>query len=109
MLKNALKRKLFNILDILWTIKIKIQYLILEKNTLNNLQKQYKNIKGDKRTKINELLGLYESGNIHNKVTVQRLISKLLTPTDDPQKQLVKYYQSMVKYLTNTPKPVARQ
>ena len=32
-----------------------------------------------------------------------------MTPTDDPQKQLVKYYQSMVKYLTNQPKPAARQ
>ena len=52
---------------------------------------------------------MYESGNIHNKVTVQKEISNLLAPTDDSQKQLVKYYQSMVKYLTNTPKPVARQ
>jgi hypothetical protein len=79
------------------------------KNTLKKLKNQYKNIKGDKRTKINELLSLYESGNIHNKVTVQKEISNLLAPTDDSQKQLVKYYQSMVKYLTNTPKPVARQ
>ena len=90
-------------------VYLNIWYQIFEKKTLKNLQKQYKNVKGDKRTKINELLGLYESGNIHNKVTVQHLISQLLTPTNDPQKQLVKYYQSMVKYLTNTPNPVARQ
>jgi len=55
------------------------------------------------------LLKLYESGNIHNKVTVQYLISNLLTPTDNPQKQLVEHYKSIVKYLTNTPKTVARQ
>ena len=55
------------------------------------------------------MLKFYESGNIHNKVTVQYLISNLLTPTDNPLKQLEEYNNSVKKYLDSTPKPLARQ
>ena len=57
---------------------------IFEKKEI--LINQYKSIKGYMRTQINGLLSLYESGNVHNKVTVHHLISHLVTPTDNPPK-----------------------
>ena len=66
------------------------------------LKKQYKNTPLKLKSKVNDVLDLYKSGSIFNKVSAQSMINQLLTPSNNPQKQLAKHYQSMIKYLTNT-------
>ena len=42
------------------------------KNILEILQKQYKNIKGDQKAKVADILKLYKDGHIFSKATTQK-------------------------------------
>jgi Glu-tRNA(Gln) amidotransferase subunit E-like FAD-binding protein len=57
------------------------------KKTFKILQNQYKDVKGIRKTKVNELLNLYEDGHIFNKIAVQKAINEYLNHASSPVEQ----------------------
>ena len=65
------------------------------------MQTQYKNVKGDQKTRVNELLKLYEDGHIFSKIAAQKAINEYLEPAKSPMERELRFYKTMTKYLIN--------
>jgi hypothetical protein len=72
------------------------------KNTLEILQKQYKNVKGEQKTNINKLLKLYKDGHIFNKATAQQEINNYLSHAKTPLERELRFHKTMTKYLSSS-------
>ena len=71
------------------------------KNTIEILQKQYKNIKGDQKSKVADILKLYKDGHIFNKATAQKEINNYLSYAKNPLERELRFYKTMTKYLSS--------
>ena len=54
------------------------------KNTLEFLKNQYKNVKGVQKTRVNELLKLYEDGHIFSKIAAKKAVNEYLGHANNP-------------------------
>ena len=70
-------------------------------NTIEILQKQYKNIKGDQKSKVADILKLYKDGHIFNKATAQKEINNYLSYAKNPLERELRFYKTMTKYLSS--------
>ena len=73
-----------------------------------NLKKQYKHIPASKRTKVYEVLDLYNSGHIHNINTARHLVNNVLSSKNTQQENL-HYYKKLVELMSKTPKKQKNQ
>ena len=67
------------------------------------MKNQYKSLKGKQKEHVFELIEQYKNGSPYNINTLRYDINNYLTSKSN-QKQDIKYYQSMVKYLISTNK-----
>jgi hypothetical protein len=67
-----------------------------------NLKKQYKHIPVSKRSKVYEVLDLYNSGHIHNINTARHLVNNVLSSKNTQQENL-HYYKKLVELMSKTP------
>ena len=74
------------------------------KNTLEFLKNQYKNVKRVQKTRVNELLKLYEDGHIFSKIAVQKAVNEYLGHAKNPIERELHFYKTMTKYLSSSAK-----
>jgi len=71
----------------------------MRKNTIDFLKNQFKNVKGVEKTRVNELLKLYEDGHIFSKIAAQKAINEYLGHASSPVERELHFYKTMTKYL----------
>ena len=70
----------------------------MRKKTFKSLQNQYKNVKGIQKTRVNELLKLYEDGHIFSKIAVQKAVNEYLNHASSPVERELHFHKIMSKY-----------
>ena len=65
------------------------------------LQKQFKNIKGEQKQKVKDILKLYKDGHIYSKATAQKEINNYLSYAKNPIERELRFYKTMTKYLSS--------
>ena len=71
---------------------------MIRNKTFKLLQKQFENVKGEQKTKVNDLLKLYEDGHIFSKIAIQKAINDYLAPVKNPLERELKYYKTIANY-----------
>jgi len=58
-------------------------------------------VKGVQKTRVNELLKLYEDGHIFSKIAVQKAVNEYLGHSNNSMERELKFYKTMTKYLSS--------
>ena len=69
------------------------------KKSIDFPKNQYKHVKGVQKTRVNELLKLYEDGHIFSKIAAQKAINEYLNHASTPIERELHFYKTMTKYL----------